>query len=287
LSWPDSQDEAVLPEFDTYHGQQHYIDIFNRGKIPFEYTITTNVSWLTFSESNGIISNKDLRVLVSLEKTQLLEGKISGVIKIAGAGKEVSIGVTAFNPTEVNKETLKGFVESGGLISIEAEHFSKNIEQGNRKWIKVEDYGLTLSGMRATAHANALATTIGIDAPCLEYPLYLFSKDTAQITMVTSPLLNFMPQRDIKLAVSFDDEVPTFIMVVPDKYKVHWSNPDWMQTVVNQSRHCVTTLKIPNSGNHTLKVWMIDPGVVVQKIIVNTGGLKPSYLGPMESYNSN
>lgn len=32
------------------------------------------------------------------------------------------------------------------------------------------------------------------------------------------------------------------------------------------------------------KLWMIDPGVMVQKILVNTGGLKPSYLGPNETY---
>jgi len=287
LSWPDTTVEAVLPEFDIFNGQQHYIDIFNRGKISFEFTITSNVPWLTFSETKGTIHNKDLRVFINLNKTQLPEGKTSGFIKISGAGKDVIIGVSAFNPSEDKKESLKGFVESGGLISIEAEHFSKNMDQVNRKWLKVDDYGLTLSGMRATAPANALAATIGIDAPCLEYPLYLFSKDSAQITLVTSPILNFMPNRDIKVAISFDDESPTFITVVPDKYKVHWSNPDWMETVVNQARRCVTTLKIPGSGNHILKVWMIDPGVVVQKILVNTGGLKPSYLGPMESYNSN
>jgi len=152
--------------------------------------------------------------------------------------------------------------------------------------LKVEDYGLTLSGMRATAPANAPAATIGKDAPCLEYPVYLFSKDTAQITLVTSPLLNYMPNRDIKIAVSFDDQAPQYITNVADKYKIEFSNGDWVQSVLNQARKCQTKLNISTTGYHTLKVWMVDPGVVVEKILINMGGLKPSYLGAPESYNN-
>ena len=41
-------------------------------------------------------------------------------------------------------------------------------------------------------------------------------------------------------------------------------------------------LKSP--GYHVLKFWMIDSGVVLQKLVVNLGGVRPSYLGPPESY---
>ncbi|WP_205514277.1 hypothetical protein [Longitalea arenae] len=77
--------------------------------------------------------------------------------------------------------------------------------EGIYKWIKIEYYGLTLSGMRATAPADATAARPKQNAPCLEYPVHFFSSDTAEIILIASPLLNVMPDRDIKLAVSIDD----------------------------------------------------------------------------------
>jgi hypothetical protein len=43
---------------------------------------------------------------------------------------------------------------------------------------------------------------------------------------------------------------------------------------------------LSKTGKHTLKVWAVEPGVVFQKIIINLGGLRYSYLGPPESFRA-
>lgn len=281
-NWPDEAAKPVLPGFDNYSGTQHYLEIFNKGKLPFKYKISTNVNWLTITDAKGLVDSIDKRIWICLDKTALPKENAEGTITIEGTGNPVEVKVN-FIKLHLNTATPGSFIESKGVIAIEAAHFSKNMAKGSRQWKEIEDYGLTLSGMRATAPANASPAVPGKNAACLEYPLYLFSKDTAEITLVTSPQLNIMPGRAIRLAVSLDNQAPVYIVNVPDQFKVHWSNPAWAQTVVKQGRQCKTTLKIRSTGNHTLKVWMVDPGVVLEKIIVNTGGLKPSYLGPPES----
>lgn len=283
-SWPVAAEKARLPQFDIFNNNKQYIEIFNRGNGSFDYEITTDVPSLTFSKTKGTINQEDQRIWVQFDPTKAPNGNAEGIITIKGAKEEVVIAVSAFQPTEVERSKIKGFVESDGVVSIEAEHFSKNKTEGDSKWIKIEDYGLTLSGMRATAPAHVPAAVPNENAPCLEYPVYLFSKDTIDITLITSPLLNFMPGRDLKLAVSFDNEEPQYVTNVPKVYKIDYSNLDWSKSVVDQARRTYVSLKVPESGYHTLKVWMIDPGIVLEKIIMDTGGLKPSYLGPNESY---
>ena len=91
--------------------------------------------------------------------------------------------------------------------------------------------------------------------------------------------------RGLRVAVSFDGETPRLATIVPAAYNA--AGRDWEDSVKNNARTVSTPHVLTAPGYHTLKVWSIDPAVVVQKIVVTSGegAGRPSYLGPPESYH--
>ena len=283
-AWPGTGEPARLPQFDSLNRQRFFIDVFNRGQAPFDFTVTPGAPWLVLSATQGTVG-QDQRLWVSVDWDQAPAGTTAGTVKIAGAGLELAVNVEAFKPAEVTRDTLNGFVEGNGCVSIEPEHYTKRTEAGANHWMKIDDYGRTLSGMRAEAPVDAPAATPGKDSPCLEYRMYLFSAGAAEVTAITSPVLNFIPDRPVRYAVSVDDEAPQVVTLVPAGRKaVGEGQRDWEKSVADNAHYGHSHHTLAQPGYHTLKIWMVDPAVVMQKLIVDLGGLKPSYLGPPESF---
>ena len=283
--WPGAPGEAVLPGFDAFNRPRRFIDVFNKGKAVFEFTATADNPWIRLSESKGSVE-KDKRLWVSVNWNKAPKGAASGTVKLAGASGNVTVKVNAFNPTEVTRDSLQGFVEGDGFVSIEAEHYTRKTDAGANSWIRIDDYGRTLSGMRAEAPVDVSGVQPGKDSPCLEYRMYLFDAGTADVDAIVGPTLNFVPDRGLRYAVSFDDEPPQVVTLVPQNYNAQNGNRDWEKSVEDNARFSHTTHPIAGPGYHTLKIWMVDPGVVLEKLVVNLGGVKPSYLGPPESYHT-
>jgi hypothetical protein len=275
--------EISLPQFDAFSRQQRYIDVFNKGSTAFEFSATAGAPWIVLSETHGTIV-KEKRIWVNVDWGKVPPGMGNGTIEISGANGGVTVQASAFNPAGPARDSSPGFVEGDGFVSIEAEHFTAKRDAGENRWIKIPDYGRTLSGMRATAPVDAPAATPGTDSPSLEYKMYLFNTSTVQVAAVTSPVLNFMPGRGIRYAVSFDDAPPQTVTLVPEKYTAQNGNQDWENSVKNNARVAKSVHTISGPGWHVLKFWMVDPGVVLEKIIVDCGGVRPSYLGPPESH---
>lgn len=61
------------------------------------------------------------------------------------------------------------------------------------------------------------------------------------------------------------------------------TDANWERTVEDGVRIGRSQHRIKQPGPTTLKLFMVDPGVTVQRLLFDTGDLKPSYLGPPQS----
>jgi Gylcosyl hydrolase family 115 C-terminal domain len=283
---PQSSGEAVLPAFDKFNEPSHYIDIFNQGKIPFQFSATASVPWILLGRTNETVE-KDQRLWVGVDWRTAPTGLTNGIVKISDGGtNSFAVKVDLFNPQEPAEKSLKGFVEADGYVSIEAEHFTKKTGTASARWEKIDDLGRTLSAM-SIFPVTASSVTPPQNSPCLEYKMYLFHPGKVEVESILSPSLNFVSGRGLRFAVSFDDQPPQIAVAVPENFSVGAGdgNRDWEQTVKDNVRKVKTAFTLEKFGEHTLKFWMVDPGVVLQKIVVDLGGVKPSYLGPPESFH--
>ena len=279
-AWPGSIEQAALPQFDAFSQQRFYIDVFNRGRAPFTFHASASEPWIALSESQGLV-DQEKRLWVSVDWTRAPEGLQRGSVNLSSnTGQTVTVRVSSFRPASPTRETLQGFIESNGYVSIGAPHYTRRIDQSSARWEKIDDLGRTGSAMTVFP-VTAASVRPGENAPCLEYTMYLFSAGTVSVEAILDPTLKFVPGRGLRYAISFDDAAPQIIDALADK-----STEAWSTAVKDSVRKSRSTHQIASPGYHTLKFWMVDPGIVLQKLVVDLAGVKPSYLGPPESFHA-
>jgi hypothetical protein len=122
--------------------------------------------------------------------------------------------------------------------------------------------------------------TLTSASPHLEYDCYIYDSASVKLIAYFSPTLNFHNKPEgLQYAVSIDDEQPQIFSLNKDDNNVR----TWEKWVAENIITKVSSHQLRNSGKHTIKFWMIDPGVVLQKLVLDLGGVKQSYLGPPET----
>lgn len=111
-----------------------------------------------------------------------------------------------------------------------------------------------------------------------------FSSGPVDIWAHLSPRNPVLSPEGLRYAISVDDQPPRIVNITAQTGADDTAmNKQWERNTSDNVNRTVTTHVLDRPGVHTVKIWMVDPTVVVQKLVVDTGGLKPSYLGPPES----
>ncbi len=167
------------------------------------------------------------------------------------------------------------FEEADGYVSIEAANYQ--FAKGNDKihWEVIPDLGKTNSSI-TTFPQNEYPTSK--DSVYLEYAIDFKSTGLFDVSVLVSPTLNFNANKGLRYAISVDGKKEQIININKD-YKP-WDMDRWQANRINITK---SKLLIDTVGLHRLRIRVLEPGIVLQKIMVDTGGLKPSFIGAPQS----
>jgi hypothetical protein len=274
FAWPgQNADKLALPALEAGNKQTRWLEVFNRGQLAFNYTVTASDPWIVLSSPGGRVV-REKRITVDVRWADVPPGVTEATLTVEGAGGKTRIKV----PLRRAVQAASGsYVESQGVIAIEAEHYANAVAKEGWQWLRIPDHGRTLSAMTTLPGSAALSLPGAAEGMRLEYKVHLLTPGEVTLHTTLAPTLKFQPGAGFRYAVSFDGETPQVVNVHADPSQRFWERAVSDGAVVFKTKHKLA------AGAHTLKFWAVDPALVLQKLVIDAGGLKPSYLGPQES----
>ena len=268
--------QARLPPLDSVAAGTRWIDVFNRGTEAFDFTATAKESWLRIAPASGKVSQSS-RLQVGIDWDALPAGESVGSIAVKySTGETIDVQVPVLR-RDAPPRGFKGHIESDRHVAIEAPHFSRAVNDAGAKWQVLPDFGRTF-GAVTTSPVLAPTQRPNAKSAHLQYDVYLFSSGEVKVEWQFAPSLDFQSGDGLQFAVSFDDEPPQTL-----KLGTWDPQQNWERAVADGVRRVASTHRIDQPGKHVLKFWRVTPGVVLQRIVIDAGGVRPSYLGPPES----
>ena len=167
------------------------------------------------------------------------------------------------------------FEDKSGCISMEAQHYTRSAHGGAARWIIIPNLGRTLSGVTTSP-----CTATPDKDMYLEYDFETDRDGEAAVEVRFSGTLNFNDNKGLRYAVSVDGEEEQ-VVNINGHYKGELGKWQAEHIITTRTRH-----QISKKDMHTLRIRPLDPALVMQKIMIDLGGLKPSFLGAPESLKS-
>jgi hypothetical protein len=266
-----------LGTLDSVARQVRSIKLYNRGQSPVNYTVSASEPWIMLSRKAGTVAQQDA-VEVQIDWAKAPGGLGKAFVEILPeGGSPIRLPLQSLRIPGITRENLLGFAESDGYVAIEAADTTQRSSDGETHWEELPGYGETRSAM--TIFPVLAASKLDSSAS-LSYRMYLSDQGQFTLLATLAPTSNFVPGRGLRFAVSIDDGPRTVVDALE-----HNSQRDWEQAVSDGVRKITVPLSLADSGYHILHIWAVDPGVVLERIVLSHGALPPSYLGPSESFH--
>lgn len=260
----------VLPTFNRFSKKRYFIDLFLSADETLNWTSQAE-PWIKISHNSGTLSpvlgRREQRIWVSIDWDKV--NKRNGSISFHANGKQIDVAINVNHDVISGLQGFKGFVEDNGYLIIPASKFSRNEGKGSQHWSLVDGLGhtgqslmaLPLEGIKIP-DLNNLDESLKNNA-CVEYEFYNSTAANPELTVYTLPTHSLNNNYRMRYAVSVDNGPLKMV-----DFKTQGRSEEWKQNVLRNS--AIRKIKIGHldQGKHNLRIYMIDPGVILDHIVI-------------------
>jgi hypothetical protein len=169
---------------------------------------------------------------------------------------------------------------AGTFISLNAARFTASTPRQGTAWTLILGLGRTGEAVTVlpTTFASIDPAVATETAPRLDYAVTFPAAGEFTIHVYLLPT-HPLEGRFLRFMVGLDETPPQLVTLDVDD-----GGPGWSKGVLDAVRIVSAQLHVETPGAHTLRIYGIDPGVALDKIVVDLGGLTPTYLGPISGH---
>jgi hypothetical protein len=275
----------TLSGMDAYAPGNRTIDIYARGSGSMDFTISSSVAYFKIIPSSGTVSypsgTSDIRATIVVDWSVAPAGSSSATITVtpkSGTAVKLTLPLNNF----VIPADFKGYVESNGAVAMEMQHFTSRTPGSSGATLEViPNYGRTDSGL--VLMPSNIGTQTTATGPKVVYNFFSYTvSSNAKVSVYLPPSFNINPANALRYAIALDNASTTTVTPVPAA-TLGAMPTGWEDSVVDGARVMSTSLGKVEAGKHELTLWLLEPGTVVQRVVVDLGSVKGSHLGPPES----
>jgi hypothetical protein len=270
-----------LPPFDNLNKQKYFVDIFLSKNQSVKWTASFSDNWIRLSQKNGVLQpgwgSNQTRIWVDIDWDRVIQNKSEGKITFSASDNQIVVDVYAIRNMKQELADYNGFIEDNGFISIQANHFTTQTNKSLIQWKALD--GLGYSGNVLQALPILVKSNLSVDRDSIrrnnafvEYDFYTFSRATPSVVVFTLPTQPVNNNFSVRYAISIDDGPLKIIDT-----RTFGRSEEWKQNVLRNRVEKKAEMPTLNAGKHNLKIYAVDPGVILDEIRIDLGGLKKAY----------
>ncbi len=303
--------ESAELVFGSLNNDVRFVDIFNKGdsadtwamSAP-SYVIVTNDGKVLSGNENGenvvytgsVEIQDRLHLSIDWERFAKGETKNSELILTDSYGNNVTVKIKATkHALDPASESTKGYYEENGLVSIQAEHYSENIEKSGFKWTYIDGLGrsggvmMALSTSQAKGYVNTRLTgDIAQNSPYVEYKIHFTNPGTYYGTFYRLPTLNESATEKSYCQSAWSLDSGALKTLNGTTTADTSTTSSWANMIKLHIEELAMTMEIKEAGWHTLRVYMVNSLQAFDAIVLNQSkdALKSSRYNAPETFNT-